>query len=73
MEHLPADRSADAAPEKPPKQSSEAVHADPRSQMDAVSSTFPSVMEGDAVSRGGGGRAWISHVHGSTFCHPGPP
>ncbi len=47
MDHLPADRGADAAPEEPPKQSPEAVHADRRSQTEAVSSTFPSPVEVD--------------------------
>src|SRR5437667_12419941 len=47
MDHLPADRGADAATEEPPKQSPEAVHADRRSQTEAVSSTFPSPVEVD--------------------------
>ena len=47
VNHLPADRRPDAAPEEPPKQSAEAVHADPRSQTEAVSSTFPYPLEVD--------------------------
>src|SRR2546425_7431603 len=43
-QHLPADGSPDAAPKEPPKQPSKAVHADPRSQTEAVSSTFPSTV-----------------------------
>jgi hypothetical protein len=38
-----------------------------------VSSTFPSAIEGDPTGSGGGGRALISHVHGTTFFNPEPP
>jgi len=44
-QHVPADGSPNAAPKEPPKQPSKAVHADPRSQTETVSSTFPSTVE----------------------------
>lgn len=51
---VPADRSPDAAPKEPPKEATKAVHADRRSQTDAVSSTFPSPV--DVGRKGKGGR-----------------
>src|SRR5207249_7150923 len=66
-EHLPADRSADAAPEKPPQQTSEAVHAASRSHMSALSSTFSSVIGGDRTSADGEGCAWSRDRHGCAF------